>query len=108
MRGRYDLRMLSPIIFGNHRAQDKWMRKLFDERHLLFWAIYIAFMLLFAEIVSQVYEDKFECESVAASLLIKWKLIPAEFWVKDNRVAESCGHLYKWAHPFSNELHLPR
>src|SRR5271154_4050129 len=33
-----------------------------------------AIMLLFPEIVSQVYEDKVECEGVAASLLIKWNL----------------------------------
>jgi hypothetical protein len=88
MRGRYDLRMLSPIIFGNHRPQDKWMGKLFDERHLLFWAIYVAFMLLFAEIVSQVYEDKVECESVAASLLIKWNLYQQNSGSKTTRVAE--------------------
>ena len=84
------------------------MGKLFDERHLLFWAIYIAFMLFFAEIVSQVYEDKVECEGVAASLLIKWNLYEQNSGSKTTelpKAADICisGHI-----PFSNELHPPR
>jgi len=72
------------------------MGKLFDERHLLFWAIYIAFMLFFAEIVSQVYEDKVECESVAASLLIKWNLYQQNSGSKTTELPKAADTCTNW------------
>src|SRR5271155_4205694 len=67
-----------------------------------------AIMLLFPEIVSQVYEDKVECEGVPASLLIKWNLYQQNSGSKTTelpKAADICisGHI-----PFSNDLHPPR
>ena len=99
----------SPIIFGNLMPQDRSVGKLFDKRHLPFQAIHIAFMLLFAEIVPQVYEDKVEYESVAASLLIKWNLYQQNSWSKQQsyrKPADICigGHI----HSPMNCIHLDR
>jgi hypothetical protein len=34
--------------------------------------------------------------------------VPTEFLVKTTELPKARGHLYRWTHPFSNELHPPR
>lgn len=94
--------------FGNHGLRDKRMGKLFDERHLPFRAIHIVFILLFAEIVSQVYEDKVECEGVPASLLITWNSNQQNSGSKTTELPKATDICMSGRHPFSNELHPPR